>query len=115
MSSAEPGISACAPEHLAPVFAALGDRTRLGLLSQLSAAEARNISQLAEGSHLTRQGLTRHLQVLEDAGIVTSSHTGRERYFRLEPAPLREMRDYLERVARHWDDTLERLRNWVED
>jgi DNA-binding transcriptional ArsR family regulator len=115
MSSAEPGISAGVPEHLAPVFAALGDRTRLGLLSQLGTAEARNISQLAEGSHLTRQGLTRHLQVLEDAGIVTSSRTGRERYFRLEPAPLREMQDYLERVARHWDDTLERLRNWVED
>jgi len=115
MSRAEPGQSAAVPEHLAPVFAALGDRTRLGLLSQLSTAEARNISQLAEGSHLTRQGLTRHLQVLEDAGVVTSSRSGRERYFRLEPQPLREMRDYLERVAQHWDDTLLRLKNWVED
>jgi DNA-binding transcriptional ArsR family regulator len=53
--------------------------------------------------------------VLEDAGIVSSNWMGRERYFRLEPGPLREMRNYLERVARHWDDTLERLRNWVED
>ena len=82
---------AAPPEHLAAVFAALGDRTRLGLLAALQADDSQTVSRLAERSHLTRQGLTRHLKVLEDAGIVRSSRVGRERLFRLDPAPLREL------------------------
>lgn len=103
-----------AAERMAPVFAALGDPTRLGILATLCESQNQTISQLASTSQLTRQGLTRHLQVLEDAGIVASVRSGRERRFRVEPDQLREMQAYLQRVSRHWDEALGRLKSFVE-
>jgi DNA-binding transcriptional ArsR family regulator len=98
----------------APIFAALGDETRLTLLGELSGGAARSISQLTEGSDITRQAITKHLRVLEKAGLVRSVREGRENLFELEPRPLDEAKAYLEAVSAEWGQALERLRAFVE-
>ncbi len=98
----------------APLFAALGDETRLSLVVKLSQGIPHSISQLTDGSPLTRQGITKHLHVLEKAGIVRSVRTGREILFKLDPAPLKEVKDYLELVSGQWDHALSKLKAFVE-
>jgi DNA-binding transcriptional ArsR family regulator len=99
----------------ATIFAALGDRTRLSLVGKLCNGPPQSISQLAEGSTLTRQAITKHLRVLEGAGVVHSVRAGRESLFELRPAPLREARSYLERVSEQWEHALARLKLLVEN
>jgi DNA-binding transcriptional ArsR family regulator len=101
-------------EGRAAVFAALGDETRLSLLGKLSGGQRQSISQLAGGSSLTRQAITKHLRVLEGAGVVQSARVGRESLFELRPEPLRDVRAYLERVSGQWDQALARLKSFVE-
>src|SRR5689334_12452566 len=96
------------------VFAALGDPTRLALLDKLTAGDARSIARLTDGTRLTRQAITKHLRVLEDAGVVRSVKVGRESRFTLEPRPIDEARDFLDLVSRQWDDALARLKAFVE-
>src|SRR5258706_16264926 len=84
----------------AAVFAALGDRTRLTLIGKLSKGPPQSISRLAEGSTLTRQAITKHLRVLEGAGVVHSVRVGRESLFAFRPGPLKEARSYLDKIGR---------------
>lgn len=98
----------------APIFAALGDPTRLALLARLSDGQLRSISVLAADTDLTRQAVTKHLHVLEQAGLVRSRRIGRESRFGFRPEPLAEARAYLDRVSEQWDDALARLRAFVE-
>ncbi len=102
------------PKARARVFAALGDKTRLALVAKLCGGEPCSITQLSEESKLTRQAVTKHLGVLERAGIVRSSHTGRERLFEFDPEPLEEIRVYLDSVSKQWDRTLARLKSFLE-
>lgn len=99
----------------APVFAALGDKTRLALLANLSDGRPRSISELSKDSRLTRQAITKHLRVLESAGVVHSERSGRESRFELDPRPIAELRDYLDAVSEKWDQALSRLKAFVED
>jgi DNA-binding transcriptional ArsR family regulator len=99
----------------AVVFAALGDETRLLLVSRLSAGQPQSIAELTEGSSLTRQAITKHLRVLERAGIVRCRREGRESRFAFDPRPISELHDYLDRVSRRWDATLARLKSFVEE
>jgi len=99
----------------APVFAALGDETRLSLVAKLCSGQARSISQLTEGSKLTRQAITKHLRLLERVGIVHSVRTGRESRFEFDPEPIEEMKKYLDFVSQQWDQALSRLKSFVED
>lgn len=99
----------------APVFAALGDDTRLALVAKLCGGRPYSISQLARGSRLTRQGITKHLRVLERAGIVRSARTGREIRFEFDPRPLVEIKEYLDFVSEHWEQALSRLKSFVEN
>jgi DNA-binding transcriptional ArsR family regulator len=101
--------------NYAPIFAALGDETRLSLVSKLSGGEPHSISRLTEGTQLTRQAVTKHLNVLKDAHIVRSVKAGRESLYELDPAPIREVRDYMDLVSERWDHALARLRKLVED
>ncbi|MEO7723416.1 MAG: metalloregulator ArsR/SmtB family transcription factor [Chthoniobacterales bacterium] len=98
----------------APVFAALGDPTRLALMARLCERAPCSISQLAAGSPITRQAITKHLRVLEGAGLVRGEMTGRECLFQIEPEPLDEAKEYLDRVAQQWDAALVRLKKFVE-
>jgi DNA-binding transcriptional ArsR family regulator len=99
----------------ATVFAALGDETRLSVLAKLLSGEPQSIARLTEGTHLTRQAVTKHLRVLESAGVVRSSRAGREALFELQPRPIEDARAYLDRIAQQWDDALARLKAFVED
>ncbi len=96
------------------IFAALGDETRLSIVAKLSAGKPRSIAQLTEGSKLTRQAITKHLRVLEQAQIVHSVRTGRESMFEFDPRPIEECRRYLDVVSEQWDLTLSRLKAFVE-
>ncbi len=105
-----------AKRHLrAPVFAALGDDTRLSLVAKLCTGQPYSISQLTRGSRLTRQAITKHLRVLESVGIVRSVHRGRESLFEFDAKPIEETRKYLDFVSEQWDQALNRLKSFVED
>ena len=112
MSNASAPAKAQSP---APVFAALGDRTRLALLNRLSDGQTRSIAKLSADTSLTRQAVTKHLHVLENAGLVRSVRIGRESRFAYRPEPVAEARSYLESVSAQWDEALARLRAFVED
>ena len=99
----------------APVFAALGDRTRLSLLMRLSGGETLSISRLAADTHLTRQAVTKHLHVLENAGLVASSRAGRESRYALQAEPIAAARGFLDDISAQWDEALGRLKAFVED
>ena len=103
-----------APLDPVPIFAALGDRTRLALLSKLGDGQARSIAALSTDTALTRQAITKHLHVLQDAGLVASLKVGRESRFAARREALDEARAYLDGVSAQWDDALERLRLFVE-
>ena len=99
----------------APVFAALGDETRLSLVAKLCGGQPHSISHLTRGSRLTRQAITKHLRVLESVGIVRSFRTGRESLFQFDPQPMDEIKEYLDFVSAQWDHALSRLKSFVED
>jgi DNA-binding transcriptional ArsR family regulator len=98
----------------APIFAALGDETRLSLVAKLCRGQPHSISQLTRGSRLTRQAITKHLRVLEGAGVVHSVRSGRESLFAFDPQPMVEIRKYLDFVSEQWDQALSRLKSFVE-
>jgi DNA-binding transcriptional ArsR family regulator len=114
MSRVTGDASAARRRQHAVVFAALGDETRLALVSALSGGAPRSIAQLTGGSRLTRQAITKHLRVLQNAGIVRSARAGRESLHEFDPQPMNELKQYLTRVSEHWDEALGRLRTLVE-
>lgn len=99
----------------APVFAALGDVTRLELVTRLSDGERHSITELTDGLDLTRQAVTKHLHVLRDAGLVDLRRVGRESRFAIRPKGIEGARDYLGRISAQWDEAIERLRRAVEE
>jgi DNA-binding transcriptional ArsR family regulator len=101
-------------QKTAPVFAALGDPTRLRLIAALCAGGALSIAQLTAGTAITRQATTKHLEVLADAGLVRDIRQGRERLWEFEPSRLDEARHSLEAIAVQWDQRLQRLKTFVE-
>ena len=109
---------ASAVEHLAkaaPLFAALGDETRLELVARLCASGPQSIVRLTDGTKVSRQAITKHLHALAEAGLVRSTRDGRERIWQLQTKRLSDARGYLEQISAQWDDALERLRAFVED
>lgn len=97
------------------LFAALGDPTRLWLVSRLCNDAPCSIMRLTEGSHVTRQAITKHLDVMERAGLVRSNRRGRERVWQLEQRRVQQARRYLDVISRQWDEKLARLRAFVEE
>jgi DNA-binding transcriptional ArsR family regulator len=99
----------------APVFAALGDQTRLRLLGKLGDGTRFSIARLTRGSPLTRQAITKHLRVLERCGLVRGVRRGREKLFQLNPARLATARETLDQISQQWDRALARLKAFVEE
>jgi len=95
---------------LAGVFAALGDPTRLKLVAVLCAGGAFSIAQLTATTDISRQGVTKHLQVLADAGVVRDVKAGRERRWQLDPARIEDARRTLEAIGQQWDVALGKLK-----
>lgn len=100
--------------NVAPVFAALGDGCRLEILALLGDGGDHPISEIAHTFPITRQGVTRHLRVLEQAGLVRRKSVGREVRYRLEKAQLETAKQYLIRASTQWDEAIERLASQVQ-
>ena len=115
MSRASRSRTAARLPEYASLFAALGDETRLVLIHKLADGKPLSISKLTEGSRLTRQAVTKHLQVLSGAGLVQSTHAGRENRFTLDIRPFKNVREYLDFVSGQWDQALSRLKSFVEN
>jgi DNA-binding transcriptional ArsR family regulator len=102
-------------ERAAPVFAALGDETRLHVVRLLCDGGPSSIARLTSGSAVTRQAVTKHLRVLEDVGLVRCARRGRETLWALEPSQLADARRCLDGISAQWDDALARLAAFVEE
>jgi DNA-binding transcriptional ArsR family regulator len=100
--------------NAAPIFAALGDETRLYLVAVLCAGGAMSIAQLTSGTEITRQAITKHLHVLAEAGMVHDVKVGRERLWEFEPEQLEEARRSLEIIGQQWEHALQKLKIAVE-
>ena len=98
----------------APLFAALGDPTRLTLVRRLAVEGSQSITRLTEGSGMTRQAVTRHLHSLEHVGLVRDTRQGREHVYSLELKRLSVAREYLDQVSAQWDAAAARLKAFVE-
>jgi DNA-binding transcriptional ArsR family regulator len=114
MSQRSSSRSARSRQAHARIFAALGDGTRLALVAELADGEPHSIAQLTAGFRLTRQAITKHLRVLQGVGLVRCKRTGRESRFEFNPQPIQEMKQYLDLVSAQWDQTLSRLKAFVE-
>ncbi|OBI28291.1 transcriptional regulator [Mycobacterium sp. E1386] len=99
----------------APLFDALGDPNRLRIIVRLCDLGPSSTSQLTGAIPVTRQAASKHLQLLESAGLVISSKRGRERVWTVRTAPLAQASDYLTALSRRWDAAVDRLRAYVED
>ena len=113
--SRTPSTADAALTRAAPVFAALGDPTRLRVIARLCSEGPLSITQLSEGSKVTRQAITKHLHVLSDAGLTRDRRHGRERIWELEPARLETAQNYLDQISANWDAALGRLKALVEE
>jgi len=102
------------PEQAAPVFAALGDATRLALVARLCDDGPASLSRLTDGTRLTRQAVSKHLKSLEAAGLVAGTRRGRERIWSIRPQRLDEAQRWLDAIARQWDGALQRLATHLE-
>jgi DNA-binding transcriptional ArsR family regulator len=98
----------------APLFAALGDENRLTLLIKLGDGVPHSITHLTEGTSITRQAVTKHLQVLQDVKLIKGVRSGRENLFVIERDTLEEARAALDIISQQWDDALQRLKSFVE-
>lgn len=98
-----------------PVFSALSDPTRLGLLGRLSVEGPLSITRLSEGTGVTRQAITRHLHALGDAGLVRDARRGRERVWALDLNGVDDAKRYLDEISAQWDAAAARLKAFVED
>lgn len=98
----------------APIFAALGDETRLTIVARLCARGPQSIIRLTEGANMSRQAITKHLHALARAGVIRGTRQGRERIWTVRTERLAEVGQYLEQISTQWDAALERLRAAVE-
>jgi DNA-binding transcriptional ArsR family regulator len=99
----------------APVFSALGDANRLRIIVRLCDLGPSSTSQVTRVIPVTRQAASKHLQLLESAGLVTSRRRGRERVWTVRTEPLARASDYLTQLSRRWDAAVNRLRAYVEE
>lgn len=109
-----PAGSAARSLDAAPIFAALGDETRLGLVTRLCREGPLSITRLSEGTTVTRQAVTKHLHALADAGLAESRRRGREQVWSLETKRLEVARRYLDQVSHEWDAAIGRLKSFLE-
>ena len=107
-------MSAVSTDAIAPVFAALGDDVRLRLVTRLSAGGQMSITQLTTGERVTRQAVTKHLQILEETGLARSERLGRQTLWSLEPRRLQDARACIDDISAQWDHALNRLKDLVE-
>jgi DNA-binding transcriptional ArsR family regulator len=99
----------------APLFDALGDPNRLRIIVRLCDHGPSSTSQVTSVIPVTRQAASKHLQLLESVGLVTSSRRGRERLWAVRTEPLASASDYQSQLSHRWDAAVDRLRSYVQD
>ena len=99
---------------LSSVFAALGDPTRLAIIQRLAVSEA-SVQELAEPFEISGPAISRHLKVLEQAGLISRRREAQLRPCRLERERLEEIRDWTKRMRRFWDQSFERMDDYLEE
>jgi DNA-binding transcriptional ArsR family regulator len=102
-------------EQPQPVFAALADPMRRKLLVKLAETSPKTATQLAQEYPITRQGILKHLTILEAAGLVVVHQAGREKRYTLTPEPLSELEQWIKDIGAKWDERLLRLKTLLED
>jgi DNA-binding transcriptional ArsR family regulator len=103
-----------ASDQLSATFAALADPTRRAILSRLTSGEA-SVTELAEPFDMSLPAVTKHLKVLQRAGLITQSREAQWRPCRLEAKPMREAATWMEPYRRHWERRLDRLDDFLRD
>jgi DNA-binding transcriptional ArsR family regulator len=98
-----------------PIFAALADPMRRELIVNLAENSPRTATQLADEYPITRQGILKHLNILQDAGLVAVHQKGREKRYTLTPEPLGELDQWIKDISAKWDERLLRLKTFLED
>jgi DNA-binding transcriptional ArsR family regulator len=107
--------SRLSPSRAAPLFAALGDETRLRIVTRLCREGPLSLARLSEGASISRQAVTKHLDALSGAGIIVGEQSGRMCLWRLQTARLAEVRRYLDEISMQWDEAIVRLQAFVEN
>ena len=115
MSAARVSTASMSAADFAPLFAALGDPTRLGLVETLADGRHHSIAELTGDHRMTRQAVTKHLKVLESVGVISSIRVGREVLFGYQPDQLQAAAQRLASISRQWEDALGRLKAFLED
>ena len=100
------------PDDLSAIFAALADPTRRAILARLAAGEA-SVSELAEPFDMSLPAISKHLKVLERAGLIGRSREAQRRPCRLEAARLKDVAEWVERYRRFWEESLDRLEAYL--
>jgi DNA-binding transcriptional ArsR family regulator len=108
-------MSRAAERAVVGVFFALGDETRLSVVTKLGAGAALSATALSQDAEVTRQAIAKHLSVLEEAGLVTHEKQGREVLYVLESKRLEQAQTFLEGISAGWDRAIARLRGMVEE
>ena len=101
-------------DHLSSTFAALADPTRRAILARLASGE-RSVTELAEPFEMTMPAISKHLRVLERAGLIARGRDAQRRPCRLEPAPLKEAAEWAERCRAVWEARLDRLGEYLQE
>ncbi len=96
------------PDHLSATFAALADPTRRAILARLASGET-SVTELAAPFEMTTPAVTKHLKVLERAGLITRSRQAQWRPCQLNAAPLQEVADFIEQYRQFWEESFDRL------
>jgi len=102
------------PDHLSTTFAALADPTRRAILTRLSKGET-SVTELAKPFQMTLPGISKHLKVLERAGLIARGREAQWRPCRLQAGPLKDIADWVEHYRRFWDESLERLDDYLHE
>jgi DNA-binding transcriptional ArsR family regulator len=102
------------PDHLSAAFSALADPTRRAIIARLSSGEA-TVNELAAPFDMSLPAVSKHLKVLERAGLISRGRNAQWRPCRLEAAPLKEIADWVERYRRFWDDSFDRLDSYLKE
>lgn len=102
------------PDHLSTTLSALADPTRRAILARLSRGET-SVTELAEPFAMSLPAISKHLKVLERAGLITRGREAQWRPCRLDPGPLREVAEWLEHYRSFWDQSLNRLEDYLRD
>jgi len=107
-------VTATASDPISNTFAAIADPTRRAILARLASGEA-SVTEIAEPFEMTLPAVSKHLKVLERAGLIARGREAQWRPCRLQAGPLKEADEWIERYRRHWEESFDRLDSYLQE